>query len=113
MTRIQKRERMYALIKSYEASNQTQKNFCFENGINYSTFLFWLRQYRQNSRHTEAREEQLASGGFIPIKIPASEYSQGQNHFEFLVEYPSGIRVSFRSVPESNIIRELLTLRAV
>ena len=109
MTRIQKTEQMFALIQSYQSSDLTQRDFCLENDINYSTFQFWLKRYRQDN-NSQSRDERLASGGFVPITVSPSTV---QHDFCLQIEYPSGIRVSFGSVPEMGFIRELLALEVV
>ena len=109
MTRIQKRELMFALIETYQSGNQTQKDFCLDKGINYSTFQFWLKRYRQNNDDSHTREERLATSGFVPIEISSST---DRCDFGFQIEYPNGIRISFGSVPEMGVIRELLNLQA-
>ena len=110
-TRLQKRERMFALIESYQSSDQTQRDFCLENDINYSTFQFWLRQYRKNNENSETHEERLSSGGFVPIKITPSTNRTVQSNFGFQIEYPNGIRILLDAVPDIALIKELLSLQ--
>jgi len=107
--RLEKSARMFNLIESYKSSGQTQKDFCLDNDINYSTFQFWLKQYRLNN-NAETHEKRLSSNGFMPIKVsPCS----GQIHFGFQIEYPNGIRILMDTVPDVNLIRELLDLKAI
>lgn len=109
MTRLEKRERMSSLIQSYQSSNQTQKDFCVENDINYSTFQFWLRKCRENKNTIDRREKRLRSGGFVPVDISAST---GEEAIGFQIEYPNGVRIFFGSVPDMGIIRELLAFQS-
>ena len=105
-TRLEKRTRMFTLIETYRSSTQTQKEFCLDHTINYSTFQFWLKQYRLNN-NAEIHEERLSSNGFMPIKIaPVS------GHFGFQIEYPSGIRILMDTVPDGSLIRQLLAVKA-
>ena len=111
-TRLEKRTRMFDLIKTYLSRDQTQKDFCLDKGINYSTFQFWLRRYRQNNENPEIREEHLTSGEFVPIKLsPSSEYPN-RSDFGFQIEYPNGIRILMEYVPDIGLIKELLNLQA-
>lgn len=103
-TRLEKRTRMFALIETYRSSGQTQKEFCLDNNINYSSFQFWLKQYRLNNR-AETHENRLSSKGFMPIKISPDS---AQNHFGFQIEYPNGIRIQMNTVPDIHLIRALL-----
>lgn len=109
MTRLEKRERMSSLIQSYQSSDQTQKDFCTQNDITYSTFQFWLKKYRENKDTSDKREKRLQSGGFIPVDITGSSEEETTG---FQIEYPNGVRLSFRSIPDMGIIRELLAFQA-
>ena len=111
-SRIQKRTRMFNLIRAYLSSAQTQRDFCLDNSINYSTFQFWLRQYRQNHENPEIREESLTSNGFVPINISSSSDPTDRGNFGFQIEYPNGIRILIDYVPDIGLIKELLNLQA-
>ena len=114
MTRIQKRKQMYAMIESYQSGDLTQKEFCLKNGINYSTFRFWLHQYRQEEGNASKEQDNpFASGDFVPINIsPSAEHLDRETAgFQCRIEYPCGTRISFGTVPETAIIRELLSFQ--
>ena len=70
---------MFNLVEEYQKSGISQNQFCEENNLSKSTFLYWLKKYR--------KEEEQASG-FIPINIsglnPASDYR---------IELPNGIQI--------------------
>lgn len=110
MTRTAKKERMFALVKSFLSGNQTQRDFCLEHDISCSAFQYWLRRCRQEYGTTAGREHRLVSGGFVPLKI-ASHDNIKTNRFDVVIEYPGGIRISFGSVPEIDLIRDLLSLQ--
>jgi len=38
---------MYALVESYEQSNQTRRDFCAAHSLPLSTFGYWQRKYRR------------------------------------------------------------------
>ena len=64
MQDIRKQDRMFALIKKWEESGKTKKQFSQENGIKYSTFLYWMKKYRES---TSGRDN-----GFLPLEVVAS-----------------------------------------
>jgi len=111
-TRLQKRQRMFNLIASYLSSDQTQKDFCLDTGLNYSTFQFWLKRYRQNNENPEIREERLTSNGFVPIKISQSADRSDRVNFGFQIEYPNGIRIFLNTVPDISLIQYLVNIEA-
>ncbi|HSH85341.1 MAG TPA: IS66 family insertion sequence element accessory protein TnpB [Guyparkeria sp.] len=41
------REAWRQLMAAYEASDQTQRAFCAEHGVAYSTFCYWRRRLRE------------------------------------------------------------------
>lgn len=41
------------LMAAYEASDLTQRAFCAEQGLAYSTFCYWRRRLRQEVRHAD------------------------------------------------------------
>ena len=111
MIRTVKKQGLCALVESFQSGNQTQKNFCSEHGISYSTFQFWLRRYRQEYSVCSRREQKLASGGFVRLKTTSDEHRKKSNDFDVVIEYPGGIRISFGSVPETGLIRDLLAVQ--
>ena len=56
------------LLASYEASSQTQREFCAEHGIAYSSFCYW----RKRLRRVDTSESTLPK----LIEIPALEENE-------------------------------------
>jgi hypothetical protein len=50
-------------IARWKASGKTQKDYCDQQGITYSTFCWWVKQEKQKGK-TKAK-----TSGFIPVKV--------------------------------------------
>lgn len=79
---------MYSLVERYFSSNLSRKVFCEREGITYSTFQWWLGQYRQNesSRATEHVDN------FVPIHVTVPKTSD-THPSACHIEYPNGVVV--------------------
>ena len=53
---------MFNLIEQWKESGKTQKQFSSEQGIKYSTFLYWKKKYRQSSTNSH-------NNGFLPLEV--------------------------------------------
>ena len=60
-----KRDKMFGLIEEWKNSGKTQKQFSREQGIKYSTFLYWKKKYRESSTESQ-------NNGFLPLEVVAS-----------------------------------------
>ncbi|MEA3421072.1 MAG: helix-turn-helix domain-containing protein [Acidobacteriota bacterium] len=110
-SRHQKRIRMFNLIESYHSSGKTQKEFCRENNINYSTFQSWLRKYRLRNQTVKTHEDSLAEKGFVPLKFSPSPDRPLLPQNGFAIEYPNGVRLFLGTDPDVRFIKELLKLQ--
>ena len=82
-----KRNKMFALIEKWKESGKTQKQFSSEHGIKYSTFLYWMKRYRQSSTDSQ-------NNGFLPLEVVNSDDSDRAEHSDqpkVEVEFSSGI----------------------
>ena len=83
-----KRDKMFNLIEQWKESEKTQKQFSSEQGIKYSTFLYWMKKYRQSSTDSQ-------NNGFLPLEVISRD--EGDNSRESSpqpkveVEFSSGI----------------------
>ena len=112
-TRLQKKARMFKTIETYHSSSQSQKNFCRNNDIKYSTFRFWLRQYQLRKDTDKTNIEQLSDQSFVPIEFSPSSDRVPGSQYGFTIEYPGGVRLMMNADPDIQLIRELLNLQAV
>lgn len=47
------RDQWQRLMAAFEASELTQRAFCAEQGLAYSTFCYWRRRLRQEAGHAD------------------------------------------------------------
>lgn len=85
---------MFGLIVEYQNSGLSARAFSEEKGLKPSTFNYWVRKKKQESR----------TGGFVKLntRIPSSN-----NSLDLL--YPNGVRIQMAS-PDLSLIAELLKL---
>ena len=67
-------QEMYSLIEKYFTTDLNQKTFCKQEGIAYSTFHWWLAQYRQN-RSAQAVSNNKNADDFLPIHVTPPKLS--------------------------------------
>ena len=84
-------QEMYLLIEKYFTTDLTQKAFCKQEGIAYSTFHWWLGQYRQKETGQVVHNKKNANA-FVPIHVAQPELSESSTA-SCQIEYPSGIVV--------------------
>lgn len=61
--RTRRRQACYALVKRFEASEQSVAAFCEAQGINESSFYYWRKRYRRSA---------ASSGPFIEVDMRKS-----------------------------------------
>jgi transposase-like protein len=55
---------MFPLIRRWESSGLSQKDFCARQGIKSHVFWYWLRRYRERYQGPKK-----AVKGFIPVEV--------------------------------------------
>ena len=90
--RLQREEEMLSLIEQWSESGKTQKVFCQEHDLTYTTFYYWLRRYRRR----------LEENVFLSVEI-----SPGAN---IEIRYPGGIILQLPATTKLSIVKQLLTL---
>ena len=90
--RLQRQEMMMSLIEQWSESGKSQKLFCQEQGITFTTFYYWLRRYRRS----------LDENGFLPVEI-----STGAN---IEIRYPCGVVLQLPAATRVAVIKQLLSL---
>ena len=86
---------MFFLIEEYLDGEQTQKNFCSDQGLSLHVFGYWLRRYRESG-------DSIPEPGFVAVGV-ADRPGQLVE-----VEYPGGTILRFDSLPELNYLKALL-----
>jgi hypothetical protein len=84
---------MFDLIESYLQSGQSQKQFCFENNLSYSKFIYWLKKYRSSRRFSQE---------FIPLNFDSLS---GQS---CIIELPTGIKLQINQPLNPKAISDII-----
>jgi hypothetical protein len=84
-TLAERRQKRFATIEKYLASGLTQKQFCHQEQLTYSTFQLWLKKYRQ--AHADTTQQHGQTGNhFVPLTFkPAAAKT------DYVIEYPNGV----------------------
>ena len=90
---------MFPLIRSWEESGQSQKEFCVGRGIKPHIFWYWLRRYREDQ--DEAKE---SPNGFIPLKVEAA----AEESVLAEIIYSDGTRLIFKERVGMKLLQSLL-----
>ncbi len=64
MSQQSKQATMFRLVEQWQQTSKTQKQFCREQSLTYSTFMYWLKKYRQVKGQ---------GSNFIPLEVTASQ----------------------------------------
>lgn len=76
-TRQEKKE----IIRQWQASGKSRKDFCLENGITYNSLVSWCKQLKDEKEPTSFTEVK------IPSTPPSGLFAQ--------LHLPKGIRIDF------------------
>ena len=79
-------ERMFALIRQWQGSGMTQKDFCVKKDIVYATFHYWYRKFR------DAEPSDALVPSFVPVTMPVVT-----NSSFCTVQMEGGIRIDFHT----------------
>ena len=80
-----------------EKSGLSQKKFCLEENIPYSTFGYWVKKFRSKNN------------GFAEIKVSAKEItSLVAGPTEFTLEFPSGAKLTFNTLVDPAWIKSIV-----
>jgi len=75
-------------MEKWSASGLSQRRFCEERGISFSTFCYWRRRLRGES-------EVESQAPFIPVEIKPPNGARRPSHYEVRLESGARIRVPF------------------
>ena len=103
---------MFAVIEKYLTSALSQITFCKQEGLAYSRFNYWLKQYRLREAlsrqaptpvHTTTNE---TPAGFIPLRFSPAVPSAPSSTCE--IEFPSGVVVRFNGTADPAVLAQLI-----
>jgi len=82
-------EEMRYHIQVWQESKQTQKEYCLENNLPYSKFIYWMNKFRRKQNPIEQE--------FIPVHMDQQVQPLS---LDLEIAYPNGVRLR---VPSDNI----------
>jgi len=95
---------MYALIRKWEASGQTQEQFFNQYEISKSTFGYWRKKFlREQASHAKSHEN------FIPVRITGENNTNPSQEVLELV-YPNGVRIVCSADMDLSRLKPLILL---
>lgn len=98
-------EARYALIREYlDKPGITQREFCLNHQIAYSTFQLYLRKVRQSQIIPKSTE---ATGRFVPLALPGLAIAPG-SHSTCELVWPNGMLLRFRENPNPEYLLALI-----
>lgn len=83
-SRARRAEQMYGLMREWEGSELSQKEFCRQQGIKLAVFGYWLRRYRE-----ESRTDSGSTTGFVSVELAAGSVRGAWAE----IIYPNGTRL--------------------
>ena len=98
-------EEMFDHIEAWKSSGQSQKNYCEQAGLAYTTVQYWATKYREESSETEITD----MPGCIPVEVqpdPEPDHAGVIHQLHFL--FPNGIQVKCPERVHPEVLRTLL-----
>ncbi len=89
-------ERMFTLIRQWQSSGISQKDFCEKKDIAYAAFHYWYRKFRDVTL-----PDQVVSS-FVPLSIPATTRSSFCT-----VRLPEGVSIDFHAPVPAGYLNQL------
>jgi len=92
---------MFQIIKEWEQSGESQTTFCKNKNLSFHIFYYWLRLYKDQSRHAATRK------AFIPVTIPVNEMTSSN---EIEIHYPNGVRIVLPKNSDLSMVRTFINM---
>ena len=93
-------QEMHALIRDYQSSGLTQKQFCEQEKLSLSTFQYWLYHLRKHNNP----KSQINKPGFIPLQLK----DHSRDGFSCRICYPSGVSIDFDGAVDVQLLLTLI-----
>jgi hypothetical protein len=108
-TFAEQRQLRLATIEKYLASDLTQKQFCQQEQLAYSTFQVWLKKYRQ--AQVEPGLKQNSDNSFVPLTFTSTTAKLDSAHY--IIEYPNGVVLRVSGLIEPQTLLQLIQVTGV
>ena len=104
-TQTPRARQMHQLIEKYFTSGLTQNEFCQQENLFKSTFIYWLRHYRTYQNFIQS--DDASPQPFIPIKLKKAAIPL-ESHSVCLIELPNGINIRLEGTVDYNFLQSLI-----
>jgi hypothetical protein len=91
---------MHALIRKYQSSNLTRKQFCRQEGLPHSTFQYWFNHFRKYNNPASM----ISTPSFTPLIIKGDP----DPSFTCRITWPSGLRIDFSGAVDARVLCSLV-----
>lgn len=105
MSKRKTKAEIYAIISDQFSSGQTQQGYCKSKGIQYQTYTYWLRRFK-NEPDFPQRSKKNISSTFIPVEIEAVPTIVSN----LKIDFPNNVSVSLEADLNSLNIEQLKKL---
>ncbi|MBN2013513.1 hypothetical protein JW960_29560 [candidate division KSB1 bacterium] len=105
-TRAEIARRRFDMILKFIESGQSPKQFCQAEQINYATFQYWLKKYRNQNLPTTAK--QPLEGRFVPLTLSSSASEASACGQGYTIEYRNGVALHIRQSIELHSLIQLI-----
>lgn len=92
------KEKMFSLIRKWQASDQSQKAFCKRQGIAYATFHYYYKFFKKE------KSVSFPSSKFIPLQV-----TQAEAGFFASIDFAGGGNIKLYQVVNPDYLKELLS----
>ena len=89
MTKQDQATSMFKLVKEFEASGQSQKDFARAHGIKKGKLHYWICKSR-NQKQKSSRSSSSSKKNFVPLLVPAVSEPTGQR---ILIRCSHGVEI--------------------
>lgn len=89
-------EKMFSIIRAWQQSDVSQKEWCRQQGIAYHIFHYWYRRYKE--AHTSSED----TASFVRLSVVAEEQSSCE------VIFTDGTKIIFRQPVSALLLKSLL-----
>jgi len=87
---------MFFMVREWQQTGLSQKQYCQENNIQYHVFHYWYRKFRDEQPATERQPGFVQINNALAGNIPFAEFT-----------FPGGSRVVFHQVVGVDYLKEL------
>jgi len=102
-TSAERRQLRFATIEKYLASGLTQKQFCQQEQLTYSTFQLWLKKYRQANADFAHEQRDQPGTSFVPLT-----FTPPTTKADYIIEYPNGVVLHISGATEPQTLVQLI-----